>query len=118
MCAVKKGAYVMIPKNLNRPQITPQALKLKQAAEYLGVSPVSVRRLIKRGLIKPIRALRHILIPVCALDRFLAGGSNDTPEADYEAASQQCPEDLSSSTSDRYVSATQHRDELQPREQG
>jgi excisionase family DNA binding protein len=54
--------------------ISPRALKLKQAAEYLGVSPVSIRRLIKRGLIKPNRALRHTLIPIAELDRFLTGG--------------------------------------------
>jgi excisionase family DNA binding protein len=50
------------------------ALKIKDAAKYLGVSPISVRRLIKRGLIKPNRALRHILIPVGELERFLDGG--------------------------------------------
>lgn len=47
------------------------ALKLKEAAKYLSVSPISVRRLIQRGLIKPNRSLRHILIPVAELDRFL-----------------------------------------------
>jgi len=36
------------------------ALKLEEAAKYLSVSPISVRRLIERGLIKPNRALRHI----------------------------------------------------------
>jgi excisionase family DNA binding protein len=50
------------------------ALKLKEAANYLAVSPISVRRLIQRGLIKPNRALRHILIPIGELDRFLAEG--------------------------------------------
>ncbi len=51
------------------------ALKIKGAAEYLGgVAPITVRRLIKRGLLKPNRALRHILIPIPELDRFLAGG--------------------------------------------
>jgi excisionase family DNA binding protein len=50
------------------------ALKLKDAAEYLGgVSTITVRRLIKRGLIKPNRALRHILIPITELERFVAG---------------------------------------------
>jgi excisionase family DNA binding protein len=48
---------------------------MKEAAIYLGgVSPITVRRLIKRGLIKPNRALRHVLIPVAELDRFLAEG--------------------------------------------
>ena len=50
------------------------ALKLKDAAGYLGgVSTITVRRLIKRGFIKPNRALRHLLIPVAELDRFVAG---------------------------------------------
>jgi excisionase family DNA binding protein len=51
------------------------ALKLKDAAEYLGgVSTVTVRRLITRGLIKPNRALRHVLISVAELDRFINSG--------------------------------------------
>jgi excisionase family DNA binding protein len=50
------------------------AVKIKDAAEYLGVSPISVRRLIERGLIKPNRALRHIIIPLSELTRFLAEG--------------------------------------------
>jgi hypothetical protein len=48
------------------------ALKLKDACEYLGgISPSSVRRLINRRLLKPNRALRHLLIPVGELNRFL-----------------------------------------------
>jgi excisionase family DNA binding protein len=51
------------------------ALKIKGAAKYLGgVSQITVRRLIDRGLIKPNRALRHLLIPISELDRFLAEG--------------------------------------------
>ena len=51
------------------------ALKIKEAAEDLGgLSTISVRRLIKRGLIKPNKALRHVLIPIAELDRFLAEG--------------------------------------------
>ena len=51
------------------------ALKIKDAAQYLGgVSNVTVRRLIQRGLIKPNRALRHILISIGELDRFLEEG--------------------------------------------
>jgi hypothetical protein len=62
-------------ENISSPsRVTPRAVKLKAAANYLGISPVSVRRLIKRGLIKPNRALRHQLIPIAELDRFLAGG--------------------------------------------
>ena len=50
-------------------------MKLKDAAKYLGgVSDITVRRLIERGLIKPNRVLRHLLIPVSELDRFLTEG--------------------------------------------
>lgn len=52
------------------------AVKLKDAANYLGVSPISVRRLIERKLIKPNRALRHVIIPISELDRFLAEGQS------------------------------------------
>ena len=49
------------------------ALKLKDAAKYLGgVSTITVRRLVERGLLKPNRALRHLLFPISELDRFLA----------------------------------------------
>jgi excisionase family DNA binding protein len=51
------------------------ALKIKDAAKYLGgVSQITVRRLIDRGFIKPNRTLRHLLIPVAELDRFLVEG--------------------------------------------
>jgi hypothetical protein len=57
-------------------QQAPQgALKLKGAAKYLGgVSQISVRRAIARGLIKPNRSFRHLLISITELDRFLAEG--------------------------------------------
>jgi excisionase family DNA binding protein len=65
-----------IPIKQGAPFVTPQrgALKLKEAAAYLGVSVITVRRLIERGLIKANRALRHLLIPISELDRFLAEG--------------------------------------------
>jgi hypothetical protein len=54
------------------------ALKIRDAAVYLGgVSTITVRRLIKRGLIMPNRALRHLLIPISELDRFITGGNRN-----------------------------------------
>jgi excisionase family DNA binding protein len=54
-------------------QTTIGAFKIKDAAKYLGgLSHVTVRRWIKRGLIKPNHSLRHILISREELDRFLA----------------------------------------------
>jgi hypothetical protein len=59
----------------SRPKVMPAALKLKDACIYLGgISPSALRRLIRRGLIKANRGLRHILIPVAELDRFLREG--------------------------------------------
>jgi excisionase family DNA binding protein len=67
-------AFYIMKVDPNCSMVGPRALKLKEAANYLGVSIISIRRLIKRGLIKPNRALRHLLISVTELDRFLAEG--------------------------------------------
>jgi len=50
------------------------ALKLKPAARYLDLWVIAVRRLISRGLLKPNRSTRHLILPVRELDRFLAEG--------------------------------------------
>jgi excisionase family DNA binding protein len=72
--AVSGVTYIVNSNKLNRPQVNPQALKVRQAADYLGLATISIRRLIKRGLIRPNRALRHILIPISELDRFINTG--------------------------------------------
>jgi len=52
-------------------------LKLKPAAQYLGgLSVPTMHRLIQRGLLRPNRALRHLLFPKSELDRFLREGMN------------------------------------------
>lgn len=48
------------------------AYKIKDAAALLGVSTVSLRRAIQRGLIRPSRAFRHVIISAEELNRFLA----------------------------------------------
>lgn len=55
------------------------AYSVKEAALILGVSEKSVRRLIDRGLIRPSRALRHLLIPRKEIERFLEETSNTFP---------------------------------------
>ena len=52
-------------------QLPRLAYKLKESAEILGVSEKSIRRLIARGLLKPSRALRHIIVPATELAEFL-----------------------------------------------
>jgi excisionase family DNA binding protein len=47
------------------------AMKMKEASCYLASSPMTVRRLIERGLLRPNRATRHLLFSVEELDRFL-----------------------------------------------
>jgi hypothetical protein len=48
------------------------ALKLHGARHYLGgLSVPTMHRLIHRGLLRPNRALRHLIFPVAELDRFL-----------------------------------------------
>ena len=47
------------------------AFSVQETAHMLGICDKSVRRLILRGLLRPSRALRHILIPKDEIDRFL-----------------------------------------------
>jgi helix-turn-helix protein len=51
--------------------ISRKAFSVRETAIALGISPISVRRLIQRGLLRPNRALRHLLIPASEIDRFL-----------------------------------------------
>jgi excisionase family DNA binding protein len=54
------------------------AYKINEASALLGVSVITIRRAIDRGLIKPSRAFRHVLISAGELQRFL-----DTTTAGY-----------------------------------
>lgn len=57
------------------PTQTVGALKLKEARQYLGgLSTPTIHRLMKRGLLRPNRALRHLLFSREELDRFLREG--------------------------------------------
>ena len=48
--------------------------KIAEAAKIVGVSPITIRRAIDRGLLKPCRAFRHPLIPADQLQRLIEGG--------------------------------------------
>ena len=50
------------------------ALKIKESAESIGVDPVTIRRMIKRGLLKPYRGLRTPLIPVSQIKALVENG--------------------------------------------
>ena len=47
--------------------------KINEAAQICGVSPITIRRAIERGLLKPSRAFRHPLIPAEQLQRLVLG---------------------------------------------
>jgi DNA-directed RNA polymerase specialized sigma24 family protein len=44
---------------------------MQETADILGVSYITVHRLLKRGLLKSSTALRHKLIPGSEIERFL-----------------------------------------------
>lgn len=52
-------------------QLPRLAYKLKESAQIIGVSEKSIRRAIDRGLLKPSRAFRHVLISATELEAFL-----------------------------------------------
>jgi len=55
--------------------IPPGALKQPEARAYLGgISIPTLHRLIRRGLLRPNRSMRHLLFPISELDRFLTEG--------------------------------------------
>ena len=58
---------------MNIPTLNPNRLAYsrKEAAEILGVSPVTIDRLAKRGMLRPSRATRRPLYPKWELERFL-----------------------------------------------
>jgi len=47
------------------------SFQLPEAADYLSLSITTVRRLIKRGLIQTLPAIRHIVIARSECDRFI-----------------------------------------------
>ena len=70
---VQRVAYDCSTMNTEQPP--PLAYKLKDAAALIGVSTISMRRAIQRGLIRPSRAFRHVIISADELKRFLKSSS-------------------------------------------
>lgn len=62
----KHGDNPAVGKQSGRPQRG--FYTIKEAAHYLAVSDKSVRRAIKRGLLKPSKAFRKLLIPAMQLE--------------------------------------------------
>lgn len=56
------------------PPVEKLAYKLSEASTMLGLSEITIRRLIKRGALRPNRAVRHIIFSRKELERFLSEG--------------------------------------------
>ena len=55
----------------NTPALPRLAYTMQETADILGVSCITVHRLLKRGLLKCSTAVRHKLIPASEIERFL-----------------------------------------------
>ncbi len=58
----KKSESATLPK---------MAYTMQETADVLGVSYITVHRLLKRGLLRSSSALRHKIIPISEIERFL-----------------------------------------------
>ena len=58
-------------KDSDKPALPKLAYSMQETADVLGISYFTVHRLIKRGLLKSSTAIRHKLIPVTEIERFL-----------------------------------------------
>jgi hypothetical protein len=61
----------MITTEPSKPLTPKLALTREEAGACLGLSPITVDRLTKRGLLSPSRATRRPLYPVWEIERFL-----------------------------------------------
>jgi len=61
----------MQTKNISQPKR--MAFKIKEAAQLLGVSEISIRRAIEKGQLRVSRAFRHLLIPASELEKLIEG---------------------------------------------
>lgn len=59
---------IKFPENSKNKRL---AYTMSETAEILGVSYITVHRLIKRGLLRNLKALRHKIIPATEIERFL-----------------------------------------------
>ena len=66
-----KALTISSDKPEHKPTVEKLAYSIEEAAAALGISYISVFRLLKRGKLKSCRALRHHMIPKSELMRFL-----------------------------------------------
>jgi excisionase family DNA binding protein len=59
------------PSDNSSPQAQRRAISIQEAADTLGVSHWTIRRMIKSGAIRSCREIRKHLIPISEIDRLL-----------------------------------------------
>lgn len=52
----------------------PLAVDVREAGRLISVSPFTIRRHIKRGLLKAVRVGRRVLVPVAECERIVREG--------------------------------------------
>jgi excisionase family DNA binding protein len=68
--SAREEKILLVPATANNP-LPRLAYTMQETADILGVSYITVHRLLKRGLLKSSTALRHKLIPASEIERFL-----------------------------------------------
>jgi len=76
--------------------LKPSTYTIREAADRLNISQDTVRRLIKRGLLRRSLALRKILIPVEDVETFMGRtGAVENPASQFK---QEVPDQLKART--------------------
>ena len=61
-----------VSRDVKPSEVRPRVVRIGTAAAMLTVCEKSVRRLIDRGKLRRVQGIRHVLIPISEIDRFLA----------------------------------------------
>ena len=69
MCGLRLHMKLLSPSTISPPKL---AFTRVEAAQALGISPITIDRLAKRGLLNPSRATRRPLYSVVEIERFLS----------------------------------------------
>lgn len=76
-------------------------LKIAEAAQIMGVNPVTIRRMIKRNLIRPYLGLRTPLIPVAQLRKLVEEQIEPEPHPSASASEIESQENTDSQKAKR-----------------
>ena len=70
---VPEGTIALRTESRDANVMMPRAVKLKDAAKIIGgISEKTVARLVARGLLKRVHGIRHVVITMESINRFLA----------------------------------------------